>query len=384
MSAQAPQSTIAPQRLRVGVTLYLRDDAQSIWENGALQNVVFLVQLLQRSPLVARAAVVINRDHRNGLPPGLMLQEPELEIMTLPEAMESLDVLIELSALLDDAWIREFRQRGGRTIWMRVGNDYVIDIERAMFALPPASLCNRRPVDAVWTLPEFEHSCGDYFRISTRAPLRVVPHLWTPRFVEQAIAGLPAHRPFGYQPGQERWKLLICEPNVSMVKTCLVPLLAAEACYRAQPEAVEVVRVMNAGKLREHQAFTQMAHMLDLVRHEAVSFDDRVPLYELLAAEGGAVISHHWENGQNYLYYEVLYGGYPLVHNSEFIRDHGYYYPDFDCEAAADALRRVFREHDRALPAYRARARELLRTLDVDHEPNVRAYTEALRDAVGH
>ena len=53
MSAQAPQSTIAPQRLRVGVTLYLRDDAQSIWENGAFQDVVFLVHLLRHSPLVA-------------------------------------------------------------------------------------------------------------------------------------------------------------------------------------------------------------------------------------------------------------------------------------------------------------------------------------------
>ncbi len=372
------------KRLRVGVTLYLRDDAQSIWENGAFQNVVFLVHLLRHSPLVAQAAVVINREHATGLPPGLMLHEPGLEIMTLPQALQGLDVLIELSALLDDAWIAQFRERGGRTIWMRVGNDYVIDIERAMFGLPPASLCNRRPVDAVWTLPEFEHSCADYFRLTARAPLHVVPHLWSPRFFERAIAGLPADRPFGYQPGRARWRLLICEPNVSMVKTCLVPLLAAEACYREQPQALEVVRVMNAGRLREHQAFAQMAHMLDLVRHEAVSFDDRLPLYELLATQGDAVISHHWENGQNYLYYEVLYGGYPLVHNSEFIRDLGYYYPDFDSEAASGALQRVFREHDQNLAEYRARSRAFLRTLDVDHEPNVRAYTEALREAVVH
>lgn len=372
-----------PDRLRVGVTLFLRDDAQSIWENGALQNVIFLVQLMSRSPLVARAVVVVNRERPTSLPLGLMLHEPDLDIMTLPQALESLDVVIELSALLDDDWMARFRQRGGRNIWMRVGNDYVIDIERAMFALPPAGLCSRRPVDAVWTLPQFEHCCGDYFRLTTRAPLRVVPHLWTPRFVERAAAALPAGQRFGYQPGSARWRVLICEPNVSMVKTSIVPLLAAEACYRARPESVDVVRVMNATRLREHAGFVQLAQMLELVCHDAVSFDDRLPLVELLAGQPGAVLSHQWENAQNYLYYEVLYGGYPLVHNSPFIASHGYYYPDFDSDAAAACLQRVFREHDRDLPEYLARNAELLRSLAVDHEPNVRAYTQALKDAVG-
>ena len=167
-----------------------------------------------------------------------------------------------------------------------------------------------------------------------------------------------------------------------MVKTSLIPIMVAENFYRAQAAQVEVVRVMNSGRLRAHGPFVQLMQMLDLVRHEAVSFDDRLPLYELLAMHGDAVISHHWENGQNYLYYETLYGGYPLIHNSTFIRDQGYYYPDFDCEAGAQALQRAFAEHDANLPHYRQRAQALIQTLDVAWEDNVRAYTNALRQVL--
>ena len=94
------------------------------------------------------------------------------------------------------------------------------------------------------------------------------------------------------------------------------------------------------------------------------------------------MISHHWENGQNYLYYEALYGGYPLIHNSRFIQECGYFYPDFDNEAGADILKHAMQQHDENLPTYRAHANALLNKLDVSHELNVRAYTAALEEAL--
>ena len=71
---------------------------------------------------------------------------------------------------------------------------------------------------------------------------------------------------------------------------------------------------------------------------------------QFLANHCDAVVTHHWENGLNYLYYEVLYGGYPLIHNSEFLKDYGYYYDDFDAESGADALLSARAEHDRRTP----------------------------------
>jgi hypothetical protein len=366
-----------PSKLRVGVTLHLRAGQQSIWENGIFQNCAFLVQLLERSPVVKRAVLVAGSD---GAAPdeAMMLRGSGMALLGLTEALQSLDVVIEMSAQLPDEWVRAFRARGGRYAWMRVGNDYVIDIERAMFDKPNGSLVSAKPYDAVWTLPQYERSCRDYFALTARAPVRFVPHLWTPWFLDRGIAGLPAGVAWGYQPGRPRWRVCCFEPNVCTVKTGLVPLLACEEAYRSRPSFLEALRMLNTLQLKDDPMFVQMARTLDVVNHGVASFEARHATYEFMAHYGDCVLSHQWENAQNYLYYEALYGGYPLVHNSPLLRDLGYYYPDFDTQEGGRALLRAFDEHDRMLPEYRARARALLQQLDVAHPPNVEAYTREL------
>lgn len=365
------------RKLRVGVTLHLRQGQQSIWENGIFQNCAFLVQLLNRSPLVKRA-VLINGGDAPVAHDAMMLKDAGTPVLGLTEALQSLDVVIEMSAQLPNDWVTAFRQRGGRYAWMRVGNDYVIDIERAMFNRPSGSLASDKEYDAVWTLPQYEHSCKDYFALTTRAPVRFLPHLWTPYFFDKGIATLPQGVRFGYQPGRRRWRVCCFEPNVCMVKTSFLPMLGCEEAYRARPSFLEAFRVLNTLHLKEHPTFLNFARSLDVVNHGVASFEARFAMYEYMAHYGDCVISHQWENVQNYLYYEALYGGYPLIHNSPLLRDFGYYYPAFDSAACGQAVLRAFDEHDRNIGAYRSRAAGLLRQLDVANPDNVDAYTREL------
>lgn len=365
------------RKLRVGVTINLRKGEQSIWENGIFQNCYFLVQLFNLSPEVDYA-VLVNGGDGEVASQAMLLQSTNIRVLTLAEALQSLDVVIEMSALLPDDWVHAFRERGGRYAWMRVGNDYVIDIERAVFDKPSGSLCSAKPYDAVWTIPEYEHSCLDYFGLTTRAPVRIVPHLWTPFFFQQGIATLPQGLTYRYQPGRARWRVCTFEPNMCMVKTSLIPMLACEEAYRAQPGFLEILRVCNTTQIKSHEAFQHLAHRLDVVNHGLTTFDGRYPVFNYLAEHGDCVVSHHWENGQNYLYYEALYGGYPLVHNSEFIKDCGYYYPDFDCQAGGQALLRAFEQHDQQLEAYQHQAQRQLAQLDINYPGNIAIYTSEL------
>ena len=365
-------------KLRVGVTIHLRQGQQSIWENGIFQNCAFLVQLLQTSPMVKKA-VLVNGGDALQADGSMMLQNSGLTVLNLTEAMQSLDVVIEMSALMPDDWAQAFRAKGGKLAWMRVGNDFVIDMERAMFDKPPASLCSPKAYDAIWTLPEYKKTCTDYFGITARAPVRIMPHIWTPYFFEKGIATLPKGTGYGYVPGKERWRVCAFEPNMCMVKTSYVPMLVCEEAYRSKPRFLEVMRVCNTFHLKTDARFEQFARRLDIVNHGVASFEGRFPVYEYMANHGDCIISHHWENGQNYLYYEALYGGYPLVHNSDFIRDHGYYYPGFDCQSGGQALIRAFEEHDQNLAAYKAQSRKLLDELDIKNPVNVQIYTEELR-----
>ncbi|WP_439890871.1 DUF2827 domain-containing protein [Ralstonia sp. 25C] len=368
-----------PEKLRVGVSIYVRKGQQSLWENGIYQNCIFLVMLLMRSPIVSETYLVAGGGDGKPEDAGAFLADSPVPLIDMETAASTLDVMIEMSAQLNRDWVIAFRERGGKVVSMRVGNDYVIDIERMIFGKPNGLLVSGAPYHEVWTLPEYETTCMPYYGSAFRSPVRLMPHLWSPIVLEKEAARLPEGRRFGYEPGRRRWRVGIFEPNICMVKTSFIPLLCCEAAHRANPDLLERVWAYNTFHLKEHVTFNNFARSLDIVKHGLSSFEGRFPFYQVVSADVDAVMCHHWENGQNYVYYEALYGGYPLIHNSHLIGDCGYRYHDFDCEEGGQALLRAFAEHDANLVAYRDTAKAFLHTLDPESEINVRIYTDALR-----
>jgi len=362
----------------VGVSIFVRKGEQSVWENGIYQNCIFLVMLLMRSPIVEATYLVAGggdgrpEDARN------FLADSPVPLIDMQEAATTLDVMIEMSAQLSRDWVIAFRDRGGKIVSMRVGNDYVIDIERMMFDQPHGLLISGAPYHEVWTLPEYENTCAPYYASTFRCPVRIMPHLWSPLMLEREAARLPEGLSFGYRPGRKRWRAGMFEPNICMVKTSFIPLLTCEAAHRADPDLLERVWAYNTFHLKDHVGFNNFVRSLDIVKHGLGSFEGRFPICRVVAEHVDVVVSHHWENAQNYVYYEALHGGYPLVHNSHLIDGCGYRYHDFDCEEGGRALQRAFAEHDIHLDAYRRTANEFLRGLDPENSDNVRIYSDAL------
>lgn len=367
-----------PDRLRVGVSIYVRKGEQSLWENGIYQNCLFLVMLLLKAPNVGETYLVIGGGDGDTSDARRFMADSPVPIIDMDAATGKLDVMIEMSAQLNRDWAVNFRERGGKIVTMRVGNDYVIDIERMIFNKQHGLLIAGTPYDEIWTLPEYERTCMHYFGTAMRAPVRLMQHLWSSAVIDRASATLPSGETFGYKPGRKKWRLGIFEPNICMVKTSHLPLLLIDVAHRAKPDLIELVRAYNTFHMKDHVTFVGFANSLDIVRHGLATFEGRFPVYQCLSSQVDAVVCHQWENGQNYLYYEALYGSYPLIHNSTFIEDCGYFYPGFDCEEGGLALIQAFAQHDADLAGYRERARTFLRTLDPENENNVRAYNEAL------
>lgn len=369
-----------PQRaLKVGVTLHIRNGTQSLWENGIFQNCLFLVMLLQRAPHVGEVYLVHGGD-------GSMEQRQQLldglpfACLSMEEARDVLDIAIEMSAQLDSEWVRSFRDKGGKTIAAHVGNDYAIDAERVIFDKPHGHLMSGSPYHALWTLPEYWRTCVPYYTAAMRIPTTPMPHLWSPIVIERAIQTLPAEQPYGYQSGAASWRLAIFEPNLSVVKTSFIPLLACDVAHRQNPHAIDRIYAMNTAALQAHPSMQGFCDALDIHRHGLIQFENRAATYEVMAKLANAVVSHQWENAQNYLYYELLWGGYPLIHNSPFVGDAGcgYYYPDFDCEQGGQAILRALAQHDANLVDYRRRAQTYLNTVDPYNPENIATYDRAI------
>jgi len=365
------------RKIRIGVTISIRDGGQSVWENGIFQNCILLVQMFKQMPEVADA-VLIHGPGITEIPAGLMLAETRTEIIGLEAAMETLDVVVEMSDQLAEEWVTKFRTKGGRYVAMKVGNEYFIDVERSIYSRPHAGLCSRKVYDAIWTLPQYKDCCADYFSLNTRAPVKIVPHLWSPLFLEMGLAKLPSGVRFGYQPERKHWRVCVFEPNLCMVKTSVIPMLVCEEAYRANAKFPEIFRFLNTQKAKDNPGFVRFAQSLDIVKNGLSSFDGRFCYYEFMAHHGDGVVSHQWHNAQNYLYYETLYGGYPLIHNSEILKDLGYYYPDFDCKAGGEAVIRAYGTHDASLEEYKAKASQFLKALDISYTPNIEIYRSEL------
>ena len=98
----------------------------------------------------------------------------------------------------------------------------------------------------------------------------------------------------------------------------------------------------------------------------------------MAASIANAVISHQWDNEQNNLYLDVLWGDYPLIHNSPWIADAGYYYPEFEAEIVADQLLNAWQNHAHNLTVYRQKSQRIFDEVAPLNPDNIIAYATRL------
>ncbi|HZG10192.1 MAG TPA: DUF2827 family protein [Allosphingosinicella sp.] len=368
-----------PESYTVGITIFIRADGDlGLYENGLRQNVLFLWQLFQAAPNCTQVHLLNHGDGEfSGWPAGLGMDG--VPVVRTRDVLDELDYLIVIGAAVDPAELQALRDRGVRIIGYKGGNAAVISIE-AMISKPPRpdaeQYFDSGHYDALWMTPQHMHTYAGWCRTVYRAPVHEVPQIWAPTFIDNRQKALGGR--FGYQPGRAAWRIGILEPNITVMKTSHLAMLACEAAWRRQPEAIEAVLVSNTLQHKDHPHFNSFAGALETVKTGVMSFEMRFVSADFLANHCDAVVTHHWENGLNYLYYEVLYGGYPLVHNSLWLRDCGYYYPDFAAEAAGGALLRAFKAHDEGLNDYRANVAVLVERLAPANPDNIALHERLL------
>jgi hypothetical protein len=354
-----------------------------IWANGLNQNIAFLVMLLQRIPFVGKT-YLLNCGNVDELPPTLSFEGVPAALVKPKDITHEVDLVIEMGGALPVEWVRHVRALGVKVVSLLVGNSYSAQAELPMFGRD-ATAFTVTPVDEIWTLPQHMKTSAPMLRTVSRAPVLEVPHIWSPFFLDKQIAAVTAAgQRFGFDPARRvgaPWRLAIFEPNISVVKSSFIPMLVADAAYRRERDAVGLMMVMNSFQMKDHPTFNRLATHLDLTRDSKASYEPRVAFAECMAsASMDAVVTHQWENALNYLFYDALHGGYPLVHNSEMLKDRGvgFYYPHFDAGLGGEALLQAWRQPPDFWDDYRTRAAAFLATVSPEHEENIRAYASRM------
>ena len=381
MSKEAPHIMAS---LRVGITLSrpLDDLPNLLWSSGINQNAVLLAMLMRRLPDVAFVAMVdcSGVDCSGQAGPHPLATWAGMPTLSPEDASETLDILIEVGGRGQPHLMRRLRSRGAKLVSYMAGNAMVMNFEALSSGLPHGEIVSEERFDAVWITPQHWHMNRDLCRITRSDKVAIAPHIWEPIFLDlfSRDAGLD---PF-YKRGDADtpWRLAVLEPNINVLKTFHLPLLVAEEGFRRTPEAIDSVLLFNTRILVGVPHFDEFTTSLDLFRAGKLFTEGRFATPNVLALHADAVIVHQWENDLNYLYWDVLWTGHPLIHNSPSAREVGYYYDSFDPadggRVLADALGR---HRDRAAEA-RAESLDFLRRFSIDQPAVLAAHEDLIED----
>lgn len=283
-------------------------------------------------------------------------------------------LLITVSTGVRPSIYETCKKVGTRVIGFTCGNVACMNVEAFVSeSISTSTIIEKEiKVDSIWLIKCFEYM-KSYLALARNTTVTCVPHVWNPCLLEEhAKQKGKTHTDLVYNPAihtRPQAILIMLEPNLQFVKTAVVPIMGAEKLHRTHPDCIELVQVynypaksaaanalLNTLTLGEKLRKNKSPNTTDvLLVHNAISY---MPIF----------VSHQIYTEWNYLYYELLYYGYPLVHNSPALRDYGYYYEGFDVDACAEQIHTALRTHNVGHAETLAKNRAFLATIDPDSE----------------
>ena len=91
---------------------------------------------------------------------------------------------------------------------------------------------------------------------------------------------------------------------------------------------------MNHGNLQMSEV-QKIVNSLDLHHDKKITSEARFNTLAFMKDHASVAVSFQMENNLNYLYFDLAWMGYPIIHNASFIKDVGYYYDQFDYDSGA-------------------------------------------------
>ena len=394
----------------IGITLGIHSAKESMWINGIKMNAIFLANALKAAGhhvYLLDTNKVVKRDELTGklTSDELMWEDEEFPCYDFYKKGRECDILICLGTTLGPKQAREWKagRKYKKIIKYACGNNYVIDMENMIFREDPGVRPTYNPeFDGIWYVPQQGYQNHEYYRVTNRLlphQVNCVPFVWDPMFIDRSeqfygdtfdadgnkmptIEGVvPVYKP-GKKP--EDKQLIVFEPNLNVVKFSMIPLLIANDYLLKGGDVFKKFHIVSAQRLYKNPFWKEFVGGLDIGVNKNKDGDPllqvqhRWPVHYLLAQWSDIVISHQWENPLNYAYLDCLYLQFPLIHNADFIKDAGYYYPDFEIGKGADLLNHVMKNHDVNMEAYNEQSEEVLTRYTILNEDLVLTYSKLI------
>ena len=366
--------------IKIGVTIGRSSDFidQILWSSGLNQNIVYMVMLLQRLPEVELVAVV---DCSAETTPHPLAEWCGVVSMNQQTAIASLDIIIELGSRTDEVLGKMFRDQGGKVVSYMAGNSAIMNFECVAANSSDGEIFSNVPFDAVWITPQHWRTNRAWSELLRCPVTEIVPHIWEPVCLEAALKASKLRYFWRDRDLSSGYRVGTLVPNINTVKTFHIPLLSVEEAYREAPHLIDRVMLFNTEKFVGVPHFEELIAATSLARDKKVFSEARWMTTNVIGNHIDAIVEHQWENNLNYVYWDILYSGHPLIHNSTEIENAGYYYKSFDSQDGGRAIVDALSRHAGRAKQARAEAVDFLWRFRVDN-PAVQARHSELIEMV--
>jgi hypothetical protein len=242
-------------------------------------------------------------------------------------------------------------------------------------------IAKETPVHKIWLIEGYRHM-KTFIELTRSVPVTLVQHTWSPSLLEYVTKSrLRSVDTLYYKhthTPSSKYNIVILEPNLNYTKHAVIPFTICEYIHKTYPELINQVFIFNW-----HDASKTAKHLLDTysvgtkTRIFKNLYIDEILTYLNSQPNPFMVISYQLHNPWNYLYYEMLHFGIPLVHNSLDFKQFGYYYPECSIEGGADAVRNAAQYHTALAPLVKEKTHQLLNAMDPAN-PECRTYWNTL------
>ncbi len=354
--------------IKIGITLNFFKEPVEFFSNGINQNALYLCELFLNAGFDAFFIVedskvfnVSDEKIKN------VMYDSRFKLTKYSDILHNdMDLLITLSFSFYEEYLKYyFKFMKTKHVGYFCGNSYIIDSEKILYNQHKSSqsdkyifTSNGQPkYDEIWSIPQMANTNLHYWKVLYRCKCIEIPFVWSPNAI------LLSSRSNGcseddllYKNRGEEKKLAIFEPNISIMKWALPSIIISEHCYR-ENKKIKHLYINNIGVGTSINDFNQdqfnkYVCELDIAKDKKCSIEKRYNTLFFMKNFADIAVSHQWENPLNYLYFDLAWMGWPIVHNAYLCKDIGYFYNQFNYDEGKDALNNALNNHDKNINEY--------------------------------
>jgi hypothetical protein len=357
--------------IKIGITFDPPEEPIKMFSNGIRQNAFYLMELLINCGYDVH--LIITPGQQDKIQNLYGFDSGRYKWVDYNDIQDSkFDVVIQFVFQIESFKLMQLKKDGVKLIAYNCGNEYIITMEEVLFN--KKSFSGQQHVfiheygqvfDQIWSIPQMVNTNLSYWKTLYKCDAMEVPFIWSPLAIEQfekenIAAGKGDTL---YKNRGEVKKLGVFEPNLNIFKWSFPPLLVCENAYRIDKSKIGHVYCTNILDKKEPfniDFFNKMVKPLDIFRDKVLSIEARYNTLYFMSKFCDIAVSHQWENPLNYLYLDLAWMGWPVLHNAHLCKDVGYYFEGFNYKQGGEVLVDIINNHDKSADEYLKRNRKII------------------------